>query len=125
VGSFKFLKIPWTDRLKNDKALSYEVREYSYNYWPGVDTLREEMEIFMPPGYEPLELGENVNLTCSVADYSLTFSLDGNSIRGVRELIYKKTTVTPEEYPEFRAFYNRALKADNRQILLKAVEREQ
>lgn len=125
VGSFKFLKIPWTDRLKNDKALSYEVREYSYNYWPGVDTLREEMEIFMPPGYEPLELGENVNLTCSVADYSLTFSLDGNSIRGVRELIYKKTTVAPEEYPEFRAFYNRALKADNRQILLKAVEREQ
>jgi tetratricopeptide (TPR) repeat protein len=125
VGSFKFLKIPWTDRLKNDKALSYEVREYLYNYWPGVDTLREEVEILTPAGYEPLELGENVYLTCSVADYSLTFSLDGDIIRGVRELIYKKAVVSPEEYPDFRTFYNRALKADNRQILLKAVERNQ
>lgn len=125
VGSFKFLKIPWTDRLITDKALSYEEREYPYNLWPGADTLSEDMEIVLPPGYEPLALGDNVNISCDIADYSLTFVHEGDIIRGRRELIYKKPVVSPEEYGAFRAFYNQALKADKRQVLLKAVEQSQ
>jgi len=125
VGSFKFLKIPWSERLSTDKALSYEERRFPYNLWPAADTLREEVEIYLPPGCQPLELGENVQLSNPVADYSLTFSREGGVIKGRREMVYKKSVVSPEEYREFRAFYNRALKADNRQILLKRVEGSQ
>lgn len=124
VGSFKFLKIPWSDRLGPDKALSYEERRFPYNLWPGADTLREEVEIYLPPGYQPLELGENVQLSSPVADYSLTFWRHNGVIKGRRKLVYKKAVVSPEEYREFRAFYTRALKADNRQILLRAGEGE-
>ena len=125
VGKFKFLKIPWTDRLETNRALSYEKREYPYYYWPDADTLREEVEITMPVGYEPVELGENVHLSCSFADYSLEYEMEGNIIRGRRQLVYKKSVVEPEEYPEFRTFYNTIVKQDARQILLKTVDQNQ
>ena len=122
VGDFKFMKIPWTDALENNKALSYETRQYPYYYWPAADTVREESEILLPPGYVPAELGEDAVLNCAIASYTLRLKYDNGRIFARRELINHKAVVSPEEYPEFKKFYNAVIQADSRQILLKAAE---
>ncbi|MGH1366640.1 MAG: DUF3857 domain-containing protein [Calditrichia bacterium] len=121
VGKFKFLKVPWADAAEADRALSYETRQYAYDYLPGVDVERESIEIELPAGYEPLELGENINISSSVADYQLSFSYKDGVIRGERILTNKKDRVQPEEYEAFRRFYRRVLKEDGRFILLRQV----
>jgi hypothetical protein len=40
-------------------------------------------------------------------------------ISASRKLINKKAEITPDEFAEFKTFYNNALKADGLQILLK------
>lgn len=118
VEDFKFLKIPWTDNLTSERALSYEERQYPYLFWPGADTLVEEVEIKLPPGFAPLALGKDYELVTPVAEYRLTLRENDRSVFGRREMIYKKSVVTPAEYREFRSFFNTVVKQDARQILL-------
>ncbi len=125
TGEFKFFRIPWTDYLTYDRALSYEQRQYPYLFWPSADSLIEEVEIKMPPGYEPLELGDDIAITSSAADYNLTFRIENGQVIGRRQLVYKKSVVSPEEYVAFRSFYNRVVKEDARQILLRRVQQNQ
>ncbi|MCB0311905.1 MAG: hypothetical protein KDH84_01330, partial [Calditrichaeota bacterium] len=85
-------------------------------------TVREESEILLPPGYVPAELGEDAVLNCAIASYTLRLKYDNGRIFARRELINHKAVVSPEEYPEFKKFYNAVIQADGRQILLKAAE---
>ncbi|UCE05749.1 MAG: hypothetical protein JSW07_19490 [bacterium] len=122
VNQFKFLKIPWTDALDSDPALSYEKRQHSYYCWPGADTLTQQIEIHLPGNYEPVDLIEDVKLSSLVADYHLSMTYSDCILKGKRTLIHKKTIVLPEEYLEFKKFYNHVIEADNKQILLQKQE---
>jgi len=117
-GPFKYLKIPWADNQLTNKAFSYETRKFPL-YWLIADTLVEEMEIKLPTGYEPLELTGQASFTSAVADYVATYSYADGSIKARRQMINRKAVVTPEEYVEFKKFYNNVVKEDARQILLK------
>jgi len=118
AGDLKLVKIPWADNLDPRKSLSYESRNYDYNYWPTADTIRQEIEIQLPEGYSPLQLNNNIQFTSTVADYSLKLNYKDGVLYGTREYINKKWTVPPEIYKEFKEFYNNALKADENQIVL-------
>lgn len=118
VNQFKLLKIPWTDALESDPAFSYEERKHPYNFLAWADTSKQEIEIHLPGNYEPVDLIEEVKLSSSVADYHLHLMFDDGLLKGNRELIYKKGVVLPEEYLEFKKFYNDVIKEDNRQVLL-------
>ncbi len=118
TGSFKFLNVPWSSKLSANEALSYDERKYTYLYWPWADTVSEVMEIHLPEGYAPVELGEDVRLSSPVADYTLSFSFENGVLRGTRRLVNKKLEVSPAEYHQFKEFYNSVVKEDQRQILL-------
>lgn len=118
VNQFKFLKIPWTDALDSDAALSYDQRQYPYNYLPWADTLTHEIEIHLPENYQPVELLGEVKLSSPIADYHLNLTCSDDKITGTRQLIYKKDMISPDEYCEFKKFYNDVIKEDTRQILL-------
>lgn len=117
--AYKFLRVPWSDAREADQALSYEERKYPYLYWPRADTTIEEIEIHLPTGFEPVKPIEDVKLSSSVADYTLKFVFSNGVLSGRRKLINKKRVVSPEEYLEFKKFYNDVVKEDNKQILLK------
>jgi len=84
-----------------------------------VDTLREEIKVKLPQEFEPVELGEKINLTSSVADYAIQYSFSDGMLYIKKDLINKKTVVNPDEYVEFKKFYNDFVKQDTQQILLK------
>jgi hypothetical protein len=120
AGQFKLLKLYWSDRINSHPAPAQEKRKFPYYYWPYTDRTEERIEIKLPAGYEPLELAKDVKLSSSVADYSLRFTYANGVVTGLREIINKKVLVTPQEYAEFKQFYNRVVKEDDRSILLKS-----
>lgn len=119
VGQFKLLKIPWSDKKKANKALSYDARKYPLCYWSDSDTLIEEIEIQLPLNFAPIDLAKQVSYSCAIANYTVTYNFVSGAIKGKRTEIIKKTMVQPNEYLEFKEFWNNVLKEDNRQILLK------
>ncbi|MFH1213491.1 MAG: transglutaminase domain-containing protein, partial [Candidatus Neomarinimicrobiota bacterium] len=119
AGGMLILRLPWADKLTPTKALSYESRTYPFSYWPNADTIREEIEIRLPAGYQPMEFTPRYDYHCSTADYYLDLSFREGILRGTRQLVNKKSVVPPESYLEFKEFYNRIVKADGNQILIK------
>ena len=120
AGSFKIFRMPWTDAVSPNRALSYDQRQYTYQYWPAADLELETVVLELPKGYTPVELPDKIEEKCSVAEYSMTLSHKNGTIRGTRSLINKKWDVPPEEYDTFKTFYNKVLKTDRFQILLKS-----
>lgn len=119
AGEMLILRIPWADKLSPSKALSYESRAYPFTYWPNADTIREEIEIRIPAGYQPMEFTPRYDYHCSIANYNLDLSFEEGVLRGTRQLVNKKSVVPPESYLDFKEFYNKVVKADRNQILIK------
>lgn len=120
AGSFKMLKLPWRTSANADQALSYEKREHAYDYWPRADTISEKLVITLPAGMVPMDLPAKQELTSPIADYSISYALNGTTLTATRRYAYKKGVVTPNEYGVYKAFYNSVIKEDNRQILLQS-----
>jgi hypothetical protein len=121
AGSFFIMEIPWRDKLKADQGLSYEKRRYNYTYWPRTDTVSEEMEITIPPGYELVEVPSDLILKNPIADYSVTYTFDNGIFKLNRRLANKRIEVELDEYEEFKTFYNNAAREDARQILIRKI----
>ncbi len=119
AGQFKLLKLPWYDRISMFPAPSQEKRKHPYLFLLYADRLEHRMEIRLPAGYEPLDLTKEIKVSSPVADYQVSFSYADGLITVKREIVRKKYLVTPEEYAEFKQFYNRVIKEDDRSILLK------
>lgn len=119
AGQFKLFRFPWFDRILIFPAPSLEKRKYPYLYRHYADHVEQQIEIKLPPGYEPLELGKDVTLTSTVAEFRLSFSYAKGVITAKKEIVNKKAVVTPEEYSEFKQFYNRVAKEEERALLLK------
>lgn len=122
AGSVKILPVPWRDKLQANRALSYDVRKYLYSYWPEADLFVEELEIKLPEHYQPIELIAEKRLNSTVADYKLSFTYEAGIIKARRELKNKKMDITPEQYEEFKKFYNAVLVEDSKPILLQRKE---
>jgi Tfp pilus assembly protein PilF len=119
TGQFWLFKMHWADAFESDQALSYDKRKYPYAIvWADVDSVIEESEITLPAGYAPLELPPPVKLASAFADYAVQYSFAAGRLKAKRELAVKKTVVAPEEYNEFKKFYNGIVKEDAKQILL-------
>ena len=119
TGGLKILKMIWSDKLGTNKALSYEQRVFPYEYYPGTDTLREEMTITLPAGFHPVDLAPSASITSPFGKYSLIYSFSKGVIHGKREFIDLRKVVTPAEYKDFKEFYNKVCKEDENNIAFK------
>ncbi|MBX2991575.1 MAG: DUF3857 domain-containing protein [Bacteroidetes bacterium] len=118
-GRFRFLKLPWADKLGPNSALVHDTRMYPIVDYSHEDTLREQLTVKLPKGYVVEGLPPKAKLTSEAAEYSVSYKLSGGALLATREFIRKKNTVLPEEYAAYRKFYNDALKEDTRQIVLR------
>jgi hypothetical protein len=121
AGGFKFLKLPWTDAVKPSQAFSQEKRTFPFNYYSGVDVYAETLTVALTEGFTPVEIPKNVSYSCPAADYSVENSFAEGQLKAVRTLRNKKGLVSPQEFPEFKEFYNKVIKNDDLQILLKKI----
>jgi len=119
AGDFKLLKLPWRDDLRADDAFGYEKRIYPLKFRSGVDTSFEQMQIKLPPGYEPLDIPKPKILTSPIADYSVSYSFEDGVLKAKRTFIHKKSFIETIQYEEFKKFYNAAVKEDAKQILIR------
>ncbi len=118
AGSFRILKMPWNHAEESDRALSYESREFPYDYWPSQDTLSEVITLTIPDGYTPIELPAPVRLSSPIADYTLSYTYAGGKLIATRQFVNKRKTVEPGEYKAFKAFHTSVVKEDSRLLLL-------
>ncbi len=122
TGGFKLVRMPWTDKLSPAEALSYESRKYPYVLGTGEDTVMQSLRLKFPAGYTLQEVPKTRILSNGVGTYSVEYKRSAGELLGTRMLVYKKSDVNPDEYPEYKKFYNEALKEDNRQLLLKKMK---
>ncbi len=119
TGTFRFFRVPWADRLDSNNALSYDERRYPYQIWTMTDTMLQTIQITIPDGYEPVELTEKLKYVSEHLEYELTYSWQDGVIAARRQFISRKDEVSPEVYSEFKELYNKIVKADETQILLR------
>lgn len=118
-GKFRFLKLPWADKLEPDEALSSDKRIYPLVLHSREDTLREQITVKLPKGIVVEELPKRTRFTGSAADHSITYTLSGNSLVATRLSVRKKNRIEPEEYTAYKKFYNDALREDEKQLVLR------
>lgn len=119
VVGIKITKLPWSDAVRSLDFLSLENRKYPFDMWSytGAEDTKETITVNIPMGTKLAEAPKSVSLSCSAADYSLTYNTSTPGIlKAVREIHYKKDSINPDEYSQFRDFFNKVAEADSKQI---------
>lgn len=119
TGKFKFLKLPWADKLEPNEALAYDKRTYPIVTYAREDTLREKITIKLPKGFLVEGFSPMVRFSSPAAEYTATYKLIGGSLLASREFIRKKSRVEPDEYAAYKKFYTDVLREDGKQIVLR------
>jgi len=118
VVGIKIFRIPWSEGVRSLDFLSLETRKYPFLIWAynSAETSKETVTIDIPKGKTLAEQPKSVTLSCSAADYNLTYTPTPGKLKVVREMKYKKDVVAPDEYAKFSDFYNKVAEADSKQI---------
>lgn len=119
AGGLTIVKNIWTDRFYAREALSYEKRDFAYYFYPGLDTVRENLTISVPKGLKPIDLKPKTVIKSKFGEYSVNFSFAKNQLKGNRTMIFFKEIIEPSEYAEFKKFYNDIRLEDERNIIFK------
>ena len=119
VVGIKIFSIPWSDGIHTLDFLTLETRKYPFLVWSfnAAEFAKETVNIEIPKGKTLAEQPKSVTLTCSAADYSLTYNTSTpGKLKAVREIKYKKDLVMPQDYEQFREFFNKVAEADSKQL---------
>jgi hypothetical protein len=121
VVGMKIFKMPWSDKLNSLDFTALETRKFPFVMFKefGAESEREEMTFNIPTGKVLAEMPKNAKYSCSVADYSMTYTKQGNKLIAVREFKLKKEYAEVKEYQEFKDFFSKVMEADTKQIALK------
>lgn len=119
-GSFKILTPPWLSSYTSSSALSYDTRNYPIKSWARSSRQTEQLNITIEDKHLKLmELPEDVVIDSKFGQYTQKYSLKNGILKAEKYVIVKQTWVKPEEYIEFKDFYNKLILADKRQLLYK------
>lgn len=121
TGSFNILKLPFSSLTDSRSFVSYEQRETPISIWMWKGVREESIELSLPASYKLMEVPEDIQLDTKFATYSLKYLKVGNKITASRYLKVKKEWIEVDEYKEFKEFYNKLVKADAAQLLLKSI----
>jgi len=116
---FLVMKSPWTRPWQQWSGLGREQRTYPLEFITGLESTEEEVSIQLPKGYKPAEEILPVRHSCSFGDYSTDFHLERGTLKGRRRMVFNISSVSPEDYPAFKSFYNTVVTEDNKPLLLK------
>ena len=118
AGDFTMVKIPWYSPFMPKAALSYDARKYPYEFGTGIDTLHERVVISVPAGYQSIGSHQTNEFSHDVSKYSLSSKVGKDGIEYERELVTKRRIVMPTEYADYKAFFNKVVRADRQSVLL-------
>ncbi|MCD7972430.1 MAG: DUF3857 domain-containing protein [Candidatus Azobacteroides sp.] len=122
VAGMKIFKLPWSDALPSLALVALEKRTYPLEFWSYLycDEEEEGMQIILSPEQQFVEIPKNVTLECPAASYELSFQMqEDGTLHAKRFFKKKKDIVLPEEYEEFKEFFNTVSENDNKQYAIK------
>jgi hypothetical protein len=79
----------------------------------------DQLEIFIPPGFEIEYLPAAVRLDESFGSFESTYKLEGEKILHRRVFVRTKLSIPVDDYDRLKDFYDQAVAADNQRIVLK------
>lgn len=121
ITGLNIFTIPWSDKIAAMSFMSNEERKYPINFWDYIefDKAKETITITFPGVTKLAEVPKNVTLSCSAAEYKVTYKVQGSTLIAVREMKTKKDVITPAEYEELRKFFEKVVEEDTRQLAFK------
>lgn len=122
AGDYRLFKMPWSDKLTASGELTNDSRKFPLMLWNSEDTLSENMTVKLPAGYEPVETSYSQKYECSSATYSISMEYKDGYLNCSREMVYLTREVKPEDFPAYKDFSTKVIKADSKQLLLKKKE---
>lgn len=122
AGEYGLMKLPWSDKLESSGSVTNDSRKFPLMLWSSLDTLREDMTIILPEGMHPVESSYEQEYSSPAADYRISVSFKDGRLHAVRTMIYKTREVKPVDFQAYKEFYTKAMRADNKQFLLKRSE---
>lgn len=122
LGSFRSMKIPFSDILIQMKVFQDEERTYPFNYvyYENADKYEESIEIVLTENFSLTELPENVNLEYKNYTYSLNFrQIDDKKLEVHRLFKPDRENIAPEDFSGFQNFMAKVNEAENTHLLFK------
>lgn len=121
VGGLSLISLPWVDKATSKDFVFENNRQFPMDVsgWNILDKEVETINFTLPAGKKLSEVPQNINYSCSVADYTVKFKVVNNKITATREIKFKEDKVPVAKIPEFRDFYKKVITADARQIAFK------
>lgn len=108
--------------MESSSSVTNDTRRFPLMLWSSLDTLKEEMTVILPEGMIPVETSYEQSYSSPAADYRISVSYADGRINAVRTMIYKTREVKPDDFQAYKEFYTKAMRADNKQFLLKRGE---
>lgn len=118
TANFYILRVPWNAPFESSAALSTEKRTHPLQYRHYVDTLHEELTVFLPDGYQALGLESSAEHESVRATISRSAEEDKNRLRLTRTQVNLSEVVPTSEYVKYKKFHNEVVLADRQAILL-------
>ncbi|MFI5203765.1 MAG: DUF3857 domain-containing protein [Flavobacteriales bacterium] len=121
ITGLNIFTLPWSNKISSMGDFSEEKRKYPLNLWNVhvADRVSETLVITLPVGKVLAETPKNVTHSCFAAEYKMTYKISAGKIEAIREWNLKADVITPEKYAEFRAFYEKVIAEDTRQLAYK------
>ena len=120
LGGMQILALPWSERAKSFDFNFTADRKYTMDLWNSDgDGEEESVEVALPAGLILAEMPQNVQLSCPVADYSLSYKTAPGKLTVSRKLKYRKDEISLADMKEFELFYRKVVSADSRQLAMK------
>lgn len=82
----------------------------------GATRFRENFKLNFPEGVKVETLPPIVNFSNSVGSYRNEFTLEGNSVKVIRELVISKDIISAKDYPQIRELINKSVQGYNAEI---------
>ncbi len=117
ASDLKIIRLPWYSPYEPTPALSYEQRKYTYSFTRYVDTLTEIITLVLPPGYETLGLKSQEVFTSPIASVVKAASEQQSVVTIKRTSVNNRTFVEPQEYQNYKSFYNNVARSDRQSLL--------
>jgi hypothetical protein len=122
IGGIRAIKLPFSDKIYSLSIISEEEREFplvTNDKWFRMQN-KETIYLTLPENTVLLKLPESKVYTSEFGSYSLTFKAEGPQYIITRDFVMKTMDpISPKQYPVFKTFMQKIIKADGTQLALK------
>ncbi len=122
VGEMKMFKIPFGDVVATIDNFSKDDRQFPLEYWryEDVDEYETIVNVTIPEGMKLVEIPKDESITFNKSRYTLQYKTNvPGKITVIRKASLSRDNVSPKDYPAFKEFMKKIVKAEARYVAFK------